>query len=112
PSMAWCKASRSAMSTSVPPLWNVGRGGTSSRFRWDRNSPRRAVSTSSDIVRFLPRGLTLELSHDGVVDIEGRFHKENHINGTVILQWGMIPGSSAGCCAGAGLDLQRSRQWR
>jgi hypothetical protein len=29
------------------------------------------------------------LSHDGVVDIESRFHIENHINGTVILQWGM-----------------------
>src|SRR4029453_18246405 len=36
---------------------------------------------------FLPRGLTLELSHDGVVDIEDRFHMENHINGTVILKW-------------------------
>src|SRR4030095_14716891 len=32
PSMAWYKASRSVTSTNVPPLWNVGRGGTSCRF--------------------------------------------------------------------------------
>jgi hypothetical protein len=51
PSMAWYRASRSAISTNVPPLWNVGRGGSSCRFFCDRNNPRRAVSTSSDIVR-------------------------------------------------------------
>jgi len=39
------------MSTSVPPLRNVGRGGSFARFLDDRNSMRSAVSTSSDIVR-------------------------------------------------------------
>src|SRR5206468_6027695 len=51
PSMAWYRASRSATSTSVPPLRKVGSGGGSSRFFWERNSRRSAVSTRSDIVR-------------------------------------------------------------
>lgn len=51
PSMAWYRASRSATSTNVPPLWNLGRGGRSCRFFCDRNSMRSAVSTRSDIVR-------------------------------------------------------------
>jgi hypothetical protein len=41
---------------------------------------------------FLPRGLPLELSHNRIVDIERRLHMENHINDTVILQWGMTLG--------------------
>src|SRR5262249_35863919 len=35
---------------------------------------------------FLPRRLTLELSHDRVVDIQGRLHMETHITNTVIWQ--------------------------
>lgn len=45
------RASRSAMSTSVPPPWNVGRGGMCFRFGREPRNSRKAVSTSSDIVR-------------------------------------------------------------
>jgi hypothetical protein len=51
PSIAWYRASRSAISTRVPPLRNVGKGERSCCFLCDRNSMRSAVSTSSDIVR-------------------------------------------------------------
>src|SRR3990172_8760708 len=51
PSIAWYRESRSAISTSAPPLRNVGRGDNSSLFFRARNSDRNAVSTSSDIVR-------------------------------------------------------------
>jgi hypothetical protein len=33
---------------------------------------------------FLPRCLTLELSHDRVVDIESRLHMENHITNKAV----------------------------
>ncbi len=62
------------MSTIVPPLRNVGRRGSRRDFFSDRNSRRSAVSTSSDIVRRCPRGLTLKLGHNGVVNIKSRLH--------------------------------------
>jgi hypothetical protein len=51
PSMAWYRAPRSETSTSAPPLRNAGSGGSPAGFFRARNSIRRAVSTSSDIVR-------------------------------------------------------------
>src|SRR5215470_20424864 len=51
PSMAWYRASRSAISTIAPPLRNAGSGERSTGFFWDRNRLRNAVSTNSDIVR-------------------------------------------------------------
>src|ERR1019366_5606467 len=51
PSMAWYRASRSAISTSAPPLRNDGRATIFSRLRCERSSRRSAVSTSSDMVR-------------------------------------------------------------
>src|SRR5271166_373328 len=51
PSIAWYNASRSAISTRVPPLWKTGKGSRSAVFFCARNRLRNAVSTSSDMVR-------------------------------------------------------------
>lgn len=39
------------MSTNAPPLRNDSRATIFSRFRWEPNNRRRAISTSSDMVR-------------------------------------------------------------